>query len=117
MRAVFMAFALCGLAITGCGNDDSGSFSCDVVDSGGTHTCTESEWTGITETSATLTSSCQSGGGTAVSSCTHTGALGGCKIVVKMGGGSSTNTAWYYTGTAATLMQSCSDVSGTWVNP
>jgi hypothetical protein len=108
-----------GLALlfVGCGGGTSGSFSCDVA-SATTHACTDTTWSGgNSDPSSTLMQSCTGNGGMVVSSCSHTGAVGGCKNTISQGSVSISTTQWYYSGTASTLMSSCTMNNGAWVNP
>lgn len=129
---------LCGLVLVlglcGCSTaaisaltSTKGSFACDEPKGGsnGTHSCFEQNWAAGLFT-ATYAASCKSAGGTSVGSCSHTNALGGCKI----GSTAAYQTVWYYTDAKETKDQiktACTSACGSsatdksvvcgWVDP
>lgn len=116
--------ACLGLFTMGCGGSNSASYSCDITKSG-THTCSDYSVSVTSGDISALTgagqTACTSQGGTSVASCSHTGAVGGCKITssASSGGNTVTNvaTSWYYSGTAANVMTLCTAANGTFVTP
>jgi len=117
MRALALVATL--LTVSACGGTNDilggGTFSCDLTKDG--HSCLDYSWGGGAFSSAAVSAACTSQGGTAGSGCSHTGAVGGCKLTTDSGGVTVNTTSWFYAGTAADLMTSCTAQKGTWVAP
>lgn len=102
------------LGLFGCGGNpllsSSGTFSCDINNGSG-HTCADDSWMGEpVGYQSTLSAACSSGtGGSVVSSCSHAGSVGACQTTMGSGSTSYIQTIWYYSGTAASVMQGCSN--------
>jgi hypothetical protein len=110
------------LGIFGCGGSGNGG---DGGGGGGGNSfgCTSGTGTARlcidTTTNFSGTPTCS--GGTLSDACPHAGADGGCKMApLTVNGASLNQTAWYYTGSAASTsqeMSDCADFGGTWIQP
>jgi hypothetical protein len=98
------------------GNGGNGVFSCDIQNAA-THSCTDYSFSGASDPTSAWKQGCSQAGGTAGSGCSHSGAVGGCKVTASSSGVSVTTTTWYYFGDAATVMSACSAAKGTFVGP
>lgn len=110
LAAVVLASALLGVS---CGGGNL--YSCDVT-AGSTHVCLEYSWTGGYD-SAVLSTACSVQGGTAGTTCSRNGAVGGCRVVTTAGGSALTTITWQYSGTASTNQAGCEATGGTFVSP
>ena len=117
MRALTLAATLLTVSACGGSNDILGgsTFSCDI--SKDSHICIDYSWSGGAFTSAVESAACTSQGGTAGTACSHSGAVGACKLTTESGGTTLNTTSWYYAGKAADLMTACTAQKGTWVAP
>ena len=103
----------------GNGGATSGVFSCDTQIAT-VHNCADYSWTGGVYTTSTWQSACTGSGGTGGTGCSHSNAVGGCKVTSSAGAVSISTTTWYYSGggtTSGTVSQACSIAGGTVVNP
>ena len=108
-RLIQALVASATLPLAGCGVDFDSSFSCDER-STSAQLCTDYETD--TEVSSTKNECTQKGGTVRSAPCSRIGVIGGCRISV----GSTTITAWYYSGLASTVRQACSGVSGVFLS-
>ena len=118
MRAIVIGgLTAAALLVVGCGGSNGGSmaFSCDQG-SGGAHVCTDLVLTGA-DINQAKTDCAVAKGGTVGTECARTGALGGCKLAFTGYGGTGFTTTWNFSGTASTLMNQCTTLSGVWVTP
>lgn len=91
----------------------SGTYACDIQVAG-THSCTEYSWTGGVYSTTAWQQACA---GSTPSSCSHSGAVFGCKISTHSGAVSVSTTTWYYSGLRSTYESACSASGGTAVSP
>ncbi len=117
LLAVLTGFV--GLLPFGCGSDQlpGGSYSCDRMATAD-HWCADYTCT----TSGNLLagqSACTQGGGktSTTSSCSHTGAVGGCQQYVPSNGQVCTAITWSYSGSASMVMSACTAAGGTFMTP
>ena len=121
MRSTILALSLAlavgygGHALAGEGKG-GGKFSCDYP-SKKPHVCVDVAWSGGSYSEISGRSSCAEKQGRSVASCSHAGAVGGCKV--SMGGGdvSMSTTNWQYGGDAAQFSAACTAMGGTLVKP
>lgn len=94
-----------------CGGTDTGTYACDVP-SATNHRCFEYAWTGGQQSTSDWEAQCSANNGNHVASCDHTGATGGCQTVNAAAQIVITFTAWWYSGTVASVRAACSMVPG-----
>lgn len=121
MNRILAGLLGCAMALMlGCGGDEApgaNQYSCDST-TGGQHVCSEVVNTiDVSSVLPQVKMQCTKGGGTFGDSCNHAGAAGGCRLTVTQGGNTTTATTWYYTLTAAQVMQQCTQGGQTFVNP
>lgn len=116
-----IALSACGGGSDNNGEVDAGgggnTYACDYPGSGvATHFCNDYTYdTDITtQMLSTLDSACTGGGGTVVTACDTTSAVGGCQTTIT----GYSQIVWHYdTDSAAALETQCTDAGGTWVTP
>jgi hypothetical protein len=119
MRTTTLALALALLAGTAgraAAEEKTLSASCDQQTKKG-RVCTDVTWNTPEHTEASARQGCTEKGGTVVPSCSHKGAVGGCRVGMSDGSKSFSTTAWQYAGDAKELAASCAAMGGTLVKP
>jgi hypothetical protein len=113
---MLLGTVISAVAVAGCGGTSSGTdagngntnqnstFVCDQVLSNG-HFCWE--YSAPVASITAFTEQCQARGGTSPSSCSHTGAVGACRVVAGTSPATVTTTSWFYFGEASTLKLAC----------
>jgi hypothetical protein len=116
---ILMAVCSCGGSAALSGADmaktGSGAFSCNFAKQASRY-CTDQTWSGDF-TEADAQNACTSFGGTKVTMCDRTGAVGGCRTTQSSASGTLISTTWFYDGTVDTIRAGCAPINGVFVSP
>jgi hypothetical protein len=115
MRSIRI-LALFAIVASGCGSSSGGGTVACTNATG--KTCLEVYASNTTTAGIALANAdCTKGGGVVSEFCSHAGADGACKMDASQTGVTATVTIWYYAGTAASEMQSCTSRGDIWIAP
>lgn len=112
MRLIAAALGVT-LVLSACGSDAS-TTTC-TIGTGPQRVCYETSSTNAGSLQTQV--ECEGNGGVFSSTCSHTGADGGCRISDTTAGITVTSTQWSYTGDPALEKSHCERAGGVWILP